>query len=208
MPNKYLERFFALRCHSDVLDTVGHIKFRDKEITEAMAMIRHIQRIVLRDKRPHFLLDLCAGNALVSVLATYLLPQIEAVAIDNQPRERNWGSAERFRYINDDIFNNPIYIYEKVENPIIIVGCHACNALAHQIIKHYVSFGDYLVLMPCCNGSEHLQVPSLFRERLSSYEQWSYTLYHEVEQHSAQCNMIADKNVMSPKNIIITAQKE
>ena len=97
--NKYLNHFLSLKCSSDVLEVVNPLGNKAaKEITESMAVIKHIKRIAIAEKHKYGLLDLCAGNALTSVLAVHLLPIKGAIAVDKRVRNRKWDMVKRFKY--------------------------------------------------------------------------------------------------------------
>jgi hypothetical protein len=208
MGSKYIDKFFSLRCAPDVLATVGTVAQMEKELTEAMGVLRQIQKIVVRDKRSYVLLDFCAGNALVSVLAVHLFSNVRALAIDKLPRVRAWHRADRFYYINRDIFSDmkDLEPFISKADAVIVVGCHACGELATRIVEMYKRHGDYLVLLPCCRGKV-AKMPALLRDRLNSYDQWAYTLYRQAVQVSTSCDMVEDRYILSPKNIIVTACK-
>jgi len=205
MNNRYIDYFFSLRCAPDVLATVGTVVQMPKEITEAVGVIRQIRKIVVKDQRQYTLLDFCAGNALVSVTSVHLFKNVRAVAIDKRPRTRNWEKAERFLYYERNIYSSLGFI-PAPEDPVIITACHACGALSERVIDFYHSFGDYLVLLPCCGGKVG-DLPALFNSRLSPYDKWAYTLYLKAKEGSTKANMHEDPWIQSPKNIIITAEK-
>ncbi len=103
--NKYLEQFLSLNCSGDVLNACLPINNPSKEITEAMAMIRQIKPIVLANKMRFALIDLCAGNALTSIIAVHLLPIKGALAIDLKPVQRpHRENVKRFVYLKGDIY--------------------------------------------------------------------------------------------------------
>lgn len=207
MGNRYIDKFFSLRCAPDVLATVGTVAKTEKELTEAIGVLRHVQRIVLRDKQKQFLLlDFCAGNALTSVLAVHLFANVSAIAIDKLPRERNWHLAQRFQYLTRDIFQPVGKLLDGRET--IAIGVHACGGLANQIIRYYATYTDirHMVLLPCCTGTL-IPMPALLNEKLDRYEQWAYSLYLQVESYGKVCNIVRDRHIQSPKNIIVTAHK-
>lgn len=207
MGNRYLNKFFSLRCAPDVLATVGTVANMEKELTEAIGILRHVQRIVLRDKsKPFLLLDFCAGNALASVLAVHLFSNVTAIAVDKLPRKRNWHFAQRFRYVTQDIYQPIGKLLDDRE--AIAVGVHACGNLAHQIIRYYAAYTDikHLVLLPCCSG-KCAPMPALLHDKLDKYEQWAYSLYLAAQVYGKECNIVRDRHIQSPKNIIVTANK-
>src|SRR3990167_7276029 len=104
--NKYLEEFLSLNCAGDVLNVVSPVTRFEKEITEAMAIVKQVKKIVFADRsKDYIVVYLCAGNALASVIIAHLLPVLKVIAIDKKARQRNWSSVRKFAYINGDIFN-------------------------------------------------------------------------------------------------------
>lgn len=200
---RYLDEFMSLKCCGDVMNTVGHLGHKSnavKEITESMALLRQIRKPVLKRPWQYSILDLCAGNALTSVLSVYVLPVEKATAVDKRQRERNWDSAKRFSYLNQDIYNDSIF--NLVTDKTIICSIHPCSGLAERVIEIYQkSKAPYLLMMPCCGGN--ITVKSQFlRDKLGRYGCWCYQLSEKVNGSLTQ-----DENCISPKNIIITAKK-
>ena len=199
--NKYISEFFNLKSSGDVLNVVYPVLNMQKEITESMAVMRHIRKITLKEPMKYTLYDLCAGNALTSVIAVHLLPIKKAIAIDKKVRKRKWHLAKRFSYINEDIFSvHPTYF----EKDAILIGVHACTNLTDRIIELYQqSAAKYLILMPCCVGKIKINYPDIIKAKLGKYMIWCWQL-------SNKCNgrFSIDEHVLSPKNIIITAKKE
>ena len=207
MGGRYIEKFFSLKCAPDVLSVVGHVQNAEKEITESMGVLRHVQRIVLRDVKQRFLLlDLCAGNALTSVLAVHLFPNVHAIALDKLPRERNWDRAQRFQYVTRDLYGGVGALLD--DYPTIVLGVHACGDLATQIIKYYRNYAAirHMILLPCCSGTL-APMPALIHEKFDRYEQWAYSLYLEASKWEGAYNLMRDRHIQSPKNIILTGSK-
>jgi len=210
MGNRYTDEFFSLTCCGDVLNVVSPISGSKptKEISEAMGARRVIKDMALKRckggelKDGYDLLDLCAGNALTSVLSVFTLPIREAVAIDKREVKRRWHLAKRFTYLNVDIKGKI-----RCKHPTIIVGVHACKDLAERVIEIYLEneLAEHLVLMPCCVGSENFsgQYRTRYRDlQLTRYEHWCWHLAKMCDGEFKK-----DPFVMSPANIIITASK-
>jgi len=170
-------------------------------------MIRKLKRFALAKPNEYGLIDLCAGNALTSVLAIHLLPFKWALAIDNKPREREWDRAKRFEYRIDDI--NAAMALEEFRRypfrPFVIVSVHACGQLAERAIELYqnTEAARHLVLMPCCEGIGKNRVPLVIRKKIGHYLAWAWHL-----NDLAGGKLYVDKNVTSPKRAIIVASKE
>jgi len=205
--NKYITQFLKLKCAGDVLNIVSPINHIEKEITEAMAVIRSIKKITIDKPMEYTIIDLCAGNALSSVISAFLLPIKKAIAIDKKKRNRKWHLIKNFEYIEKDIFKlNPNNISQKT----IITAIHPCSTLAEQVIDiFYNSLAEYLVLMPCCSKSDiGNKFPALLQEKLTNYNLWCYYLYQKCAEFCEKVEIFKDKNCLSPKNIIIKAKKE
>ena len=202
----YERHFYDLRCSPDVLATVGFVANIQKEITESMGMIRKLKRFALARPNEYGLIDLCAGNALTSVLAIHLLPFKWAMAIDNKPREREWDRAKRFAYQVDDIMDPHVLdVLLPQLSPYVIVSVHACGQLAERAIELYqnTEAARHLVLMPCCEGIGKNRVPLVIRKKIGHYLAWAWHL-----NDLAGGKLYVDKNVTSPKRAIIVASKE
>lgn len=110
----YLDQFLSLKCAGDVLNVIAPIQKAQKEISESMAIIHRLRSIALKNPMKSILLDICAGNALTSVIAAHLLPFKKVIAIDIKKRIRRWDSVRRFVYwqtdINDDKFIHDLII--------------------------------------------------------------------------------------------------
>lgn len=201
----YLSEFLKLRCVGDVLNTVNPIgKKPKKEITESMGIFKRLKNIVL--KKPDYyytIYDLCAGNALTSVLAVFRLP-VYAMAIDKLQRKRNWHLAKRFIYLNKDIYDmEPNKSFLKNS---IIISVHPCKQLAKKAIELYNECDEvkHLILMPCCSGAI-VNEYAFLKQRIGKDVTWAFQL---AQQCKGRVNMVEDKKVLSPRNCIITASKE
>ncbi len=209
--NKYLEQFLSLNCSGDVLNACLPINNPSKEITEAMAMIRQIKPIVLANKMRFALIDLCAGNALTSIIAVHLLPIKGALAIDLKPVQRpHRENVKRFVYLKGDIYAKEMpsfltLLHSADQTDLIITSTHPCGNLAHRIIELYksVESAKHLILMPCCKGNYLGKYPELFQKKLGKYLLWSWDLAQQADG-----TLIQDEHVLSPCNAVVTAHKE
>ena len=198
---KYFDTFMSLRSSGDILNVVNPLGSRaSKEITESMAMFSRLRKIALKAPMEYSLIDLCAGNALTSVLAAHVLPLKESIAVDKKLRKRGWESVRRFRYLNQDIFDDSIY-------ELSFFFSFFCFSFFFSFLPSpffslsSLSPAPYLVMMPCCEGQIKIK-GSFLRERLGRYACWCLQL---AEQ--ANGDLIQDNNCISPKNIVITAKK-
>ena len=200
--SRYVDEFLSLRCAGDVLNVVNPIgNSTAKEISESIGVIKRLKKIVLKEPMRYTLYDLCAGNAITSVLAVHLFPIKEAFAIDKRPRKRKWHLAKRFKYLTLDINDVQPDMFD--ENSIII-GIHACTSLANRIIELYKeSKAQHLILMPCCIGQLKHNYPDIVREKLGKYIIWAWQLAEKCDG-----KFTIDNHVLSPVNAIITASKK
>ncbi len=198
--NRYVSEFLSLRSAPDILNAVYPLGKRvEKEITESMAIIRHLRHTFLKEPDKYTLYDLCAGNALTSVTAAHLLPVKQAIAIDSKPRERKWHAVRKFSYVFEDLKHTSADYFAEDS---IIAAVHPCRSLAPKIIELYKkSKASHLVLMPCCVGAfdkRYEFVVSL----LDKYYAWAFQL-----AELAGGRISVDKNVLSPRDAIIVARK-
>ena len=213
--NKYLNDFYSLKCYPEILEILEPISGEAKEITEAMAIIKQLRKITLKNPtRQFYLYDFCAGNALTSTIASFLLKNITSCyAIDKRVRDREWHKIKGFYYINSDIkkenweymLHQARVIFDRTD--FVIVGVHPCRDLAKRIIEIYnKSEADHLFLMPCCTGDKYkFSLPDVIKEKVGNYLTWCVYLLNLIEGPK---RMIIDENIISPKNAIIIASKE
>ncbi len=199
----YTSEFLSLKCAGDVLNCCSPLGAKSqKEITESMGMIKRIRSIFLSEPMRYNLLDLCAGNALTSVLAVHLLPVFNACAVDIKPRKRKWNKVKRFKYDELDIYGEKVFDYIGIDTVIICV--HGCKDLARRIIEIYKkSTAKALFMMPCCNGKVKRFYPQDMIERLGKYKIWCWDLLQDMAEKDTKNIFVVDQKILSPKNVII-----
>jgi hypothetical protein len=205
---RYLDMFLSLHCAPDVLGVCGPMKESTKEISEALAVTTRMRKWVLKEPMKYKIMDLCAGNALSSVLAVMSLPITWAYAIDKKPRKRDWEKVQRFDYLVKDIYDPTVL--DLVNDCTIITSIHPCKNLAMQVIDLYnQSSAPYLILIPCCvqkNAVDRERIPTIIREKFGTQEQWAYILASKIE--GSEVNVMQDKYCLSPRNMVITAARK
>lgn len=210
--SEYMNRFLSLKCSGDVLNAVGSMHKPEKEITESMGIIKHLKPITLKEKMKYSVIDLCAGNALTSILACHMLPIKEAIAIDKKKRSGHYERVKRFKYLEQDInecwFDKSKINSDKEQN-IIAIAVHPCK-MADNIVRIFNEnpIIKYLIMMPCCNGDfNDLENTNFLREKgLSRYDLWTLHLAKNIE--NSEVFIYTDLKVLSPKNNIIVARKK
>ena len=212
----YNDQFLNLNCSFDVLKTykgsngLGSLpKNFSKEISESLAVINEIKSAVLKHSKV-VILDLCAGNALTSIISCFLFKNLKAIAIDLKPRKEDFSNVANFQYLVQDIYN---FEYKPESGDYnIVIGVHPCKDLAFKIcniFKKIYKDSDTnckLVLMPCCKGKIPNQY-SVLQQNLNKYELWSYYLAKKLESElpTVKFNVKTDKKIISPCNILVTS---
>ena len=200
--------FLSLRCAPDVLGVCGPMKGASKEITEALTVTSRMRKWVLKTPMQYGMVDLCAGNALSSVLAVMYLPIAWATAVDKKPRKRNWGKVERFNYITKDIYDESVL--DLIGEKTILTSIHPCKKAAMRVVEIYnQSKAPYLIMVPCCvqrDAVDRERVPTIIREKFGTHEQWAYILASKVKD--SEVNIMQDNYCLSPRNMVITAVRK
>jgi len=202
----YINNFLSLNCAGDVLNVIPKHNYNHKEITESWAMIRQIKPITL-DKKLHYdIIDLCAGNAITSVLSAFILPVRYSYAIDKQKRSGKYENVKKFSYREIDIYNDGLMLnLHSLSQNAILISVHPCKTLAERIIEIYNnSKAPYLFLMPCCIDPGKLD-PFIASE-IDKYTAWCFYLLELIKD--SHVKMVRDRQILSPCNIIIMAERK
>lgn len=214
MSEKYIEEFYKLTCHPDILDIVMPVLNLKKEISESFAVLKYIRSIALKNPdKKYIIYDLCAGNALTSVSAAFLFKNVYSYAVDKRERDRKWDKCRNFKYINSDIVNEDWSYLIRQGRAVwdyipIIIGVHACRHLAKRIIEIYntTEEAEHLILMPCCSGPmKGFRIPDIITQNLGNYMKWSLYL-HSITKGDKR--LVIDNHCISPKNAIIISKKD
>jgi len=213
MPNNYIEQFYSLRCHQDVLDILGKIPNRTKEITESMAVLKRLSRL---DHEKYHLIDLCAGNALTSVLAAFMYKFKSVTAYDINKRKYNYEAVRNFQYIEYDI--NNFYSFDWLHNHsdagVVIISIHPCKDLAYLIVDIFeflkfhleAEYGktSHMVIMPCCCSPKHYIYSNSFKKGIGDYKLYCLEILNSRFLPGENTKIIEDEFIMSPKNVLIS----
>lgn len=205
--NRYVDEFLNMCCSGDVLNAVSRMSFAQKEISESMGIIKKLKPIVLKDPMKYNVVDLCAGNALTSVLAVHMLPITKAVAIDKKKRKGNYKAVKRFEYIEADITTMGIYASKEIYTmDTIIISVHPCKT-ANIIIDIFNETPTAaLIMMPCCNSTYHdVKCNAWLKTKMSTYDLWTLHLMQNIRE--SEVKIVTDSYVLSPKRNIIVANK-
>jgi hypothetical protein len=204
--NTYNDMFMKLQCSTDVLNAVFPLRNPTKEISESFAIIQRIKGMTVRNPGKYSVLDLCAGNALTSILAAHLLPIVSAEAVDILPNKRNFENVKKFKYVTGDIRKRygAKSRFSKLSNTII-VSSHPCQ-LATEIAEIFNrTHAAGICLIPCCHGMMKLPGAHFLRNFAPSYDVWSY--YISTIIRATTVKITKDERILSPCNDVIFAER-
>jgi len=203
---RYIDEFLKLRCASDVIKYVFPINNPSKEITEAMSIRKILRKITLAKPDYYTVIDLCAGNCLLSILVAFTLPVKEVIAIDKRKLTKDFSKIRKFHYIEANINDSSIesiLINSKNNHGLIITAIHPCKELAVRTVNLYNNYADILILIPCCVGQmkNFDQSLSVIKDR---YLIWGLFLKSLCKGNT---KLLRDTKCISPKNLILVADK-
>ena len=205
--NRYAREFLSLRCSGDILNVVNPITSGfEKEVSEAMAVIKLLRGRVLKNPGQYNILDLCAGNALGSIISSFLLPINKAVAVDIKPLNRRWSNVRNFQYKKLDIVQQRKKVVKLIDKNTIIISVHPCARLAREVVDIYTkSDANALFIMPCCEGSYEMPFKGFLKDKLGNYSGWCFYLadYLRGCRPGDKIKIKEDENCISEKNTII-----
>lgn len=204
----YINKFLNYKCAGDVINIIPPQKKYTKEISESMGIIERIKPETLAHKMEYIVIDLCAGNALTSVLSVFTLPVKRAFAVDKKKRKGQYEKVQRFQYIEYDIYSSgfDIWLRTIIQNEkIILIGVHACGELSTRIIDIYNSFDqiEILCLTPCCIVNQE-KLEQILIDKCGKDFAWCHQLKNKVVGNAT---LYQDKKILSPRNYIIYAKK-
>lgn len=203
----YVNEFLNLKCAGDTINIIPKQKNYKKEISESMGIIKQFKGITIQNPMQYTLIDLCAGNALTSVISTFLLPVKKAIAIDLKKRNGNYNKVKRFSYIEGDIYSPLMNLQLLDIDPIILIAVHACKNLSERVIELFNEYNQikYLFLMPCCIDPS--KIDQDISVKVGKSFAWIYYLKGLIKK-KYHPRIKQDKFILSPKNYIISAKKE
>lgn len=206
-PNRHQRAFFDLDCAEEILDIVGPLHNRGKEITEAMAVAAQMRYALFKGRYTVF--DLCAGNGLAGALCAFLFPQARVVGVDVRRPSRPWGRIRRFEYLEADIDAlSADDLAGRCQGRGVVVSVHPCGALAERVVELFneIEKADWLFLMPCCLGTvDRHAVPPYIAEQLGPHMAWTYHLYQRVQ--AGYRNIHVDEDNLSARNAVVVGSR-
>ena len=197
----YVNEFLGFRCAGDVLNSVAPLNNPAKEISESLALLRHVKGLALRYPRMLRLWDLCAGNALTGILAVHYLPFAYAIAVDRKPHRRpGHARVKRWEYRQGEIAS----LRGQISKNDVLIASHPCQAAEDICHLFNDSEARAMFILPCCQGKTSNKFTQLTRDRMSKYELWALHLARLV---GGECST-RDLRILSPMNIIVSKVRE
>lgn len=181
-----------------------------KEISEAMAIRERIKDHLIRNPN-HVVIDLCSGKGFLSTLVALMHPKTKVIAVDLD----EGADREHFKYLKNAEFIKADIMSEDVEklikeagDKVILTGIHLCRELSERFIELVNKNKNvkFAVLMPCCEGNFPREKYQFLIDELGVYEAWCYYLKDKFDEN-LKVKMKRDKKVISPKNIVLTAER-
>ncbi|AAC06716.1 methyltransferase [Aquifex aeolicus] len=213
--NSYVKSFKKLRIAKLFENREEFKKLRRKntfwkEISEAMAVRERIKDHLIRDPN-HVVIDLCSGKGFLSTLVALMHPKTKVIAVDID----EGADREHFTYLKNAQFVKADIMSEEVEklikeagDKVILTGIHLCRDLSERFIELVNNNENvkFAVLMPCCEGNFPREKYQFLIDELGVYEAWCYYLKDKFDEN-LKVKMKRDKKVISPKNIVLTAER-
>lgn len=205
--DNYLDWFFGLGCAGDVLASAPKLRKGAKEISEALALISAIRPMCLADPGRWTVLDLCAGNALTSLIAVHLFKVKRAIAVDIAPRGFR-RAPDRFESVRGDVHDHDLWkkldLYSDPD--VLVVSAHPCKGLAQAVVStfRWYDAAKHLALLPCCVAMRTIpeQPGSAAFGPKEKYAQWCHTI-----AAYAGGTYRMDENCLSPCRGVVRAFK-
>lgn len=206
---KYVQQFFDLRCAPDILKIVGSIKNMEKEITESFGIISQVRNLLINNPMEYTVIDLCAGNALTSVLIAHMFKCKAVYSVDIKLRKNNQiynSEISRYQYFQADIYHHDFMDWMlNITGDVLIISSHPCER-AIRVVEIYKElnndgYNTHICMIPCCIGTHPVKVPSLVQSKLGKYLGWCYSL----SMYGNGLNMKVDNHIISPCNCIVSS---
>lgn len=221
---KYVDAFLASPEYEKLLQIeyhgVNNMRRIRKELTETYAALQMLKRRYSNsngddddkvDLNTAFVIDLCSGKSLTTLLCGLAYPQGRFLAVDKLPAERvahhieYWSCDILIDKFEDDLFAE---IQREVvtaadgqpgRTSVILVGMHLCGSLSERAIALFAKNTDIeaLLLCPCCLPRNPKGAVAQMRKELRQQEFRSQAdMYHGwVDYLHEQCETIENVTI-------------
>ncbi|HIQ48034.1 MAG TPA: methyltransferase [Aquifex aeolicus] len=181
-----------------------------KEISEAMAVRERIKDYLIKDPS-YIVIDVCSGKGFLSTIVGLMHPKTKILAVDRDKEvdREHFNSLKNVEFVNMDIMSDDFYrLVKESGQQVILTGIHLCRELSERFIDLVNSCENVkaAVLMPCCEGKFPRKKYQFLIDELGVYEAWCYYLKEKFDEN-LKVKMKRDKKVLSPKNIVLTAER-
>ncbi|NPA32910.1 MAG: methyltransferase [Aquificae bacterium] len=213
--NPYVRAFKKLRVSKLFEERPEFRKLRRKntfwkEITEAMAIRERIRDFLIKNPDA-VVIDACSGKGFLTTLIALMHPKTRVISvdIDTNAERSHLNFLKNVRFVNADIMSEDFEkLVKEAGEKVVLVGSHLCRELSERFARitntcKNVKLG---VLMPCCEGDFPRERYQFLIDELGVYEAWCYYL-KDLFSPELRVKMKRDKKVISPKNILITAER-
>ncbi|GAB6066401.1 methyltransferase [Aquifex pyrophilus] len=214
--SSYVQSFKKLRIAKLINERPEFRKLRRKntfwkEVSEAMAVRERIKDLLIRDPS-HVVIDACSGKGFLTTLVGLMHPKTKVISVDID----EGADREHLKYLKNVEFINMDIMSEEFEKlvrdageKVILTGIHLCRDLSERFIELVNRYDNVklAVLMPCCEGKFPREKYQFIIDELGVYEGWCCYLKDKFSQ-DLKVRIKRDKKVISPKNVVITAERE
>jgi len=214
------------------LNTLRSIR---KEISESYAVLDALDlaRDVLGEDGAWHAVDLCCGRSVTAAMLALQHPSVSVSTVDRlEPRfvphfiapeeHQRDGNCGLVKYSKLDVLGPTFLqdldaVLQQANRPTALLGMHLCGFLSIRAVEAFAKLDcvRVVVLSPCClPGKKEPGVPPELYESKDAdeqYRRWAAYLEKCLQEATAgqkiSVNSKIVRDILSPKNIVITATK-
>lgn len=216
-------RFFIKRFPFEVFELLfkPHLENKRyeyilKEITETVSVFNILKILIKKRRLSNFILyELASGDALFSHFVAKNFSNSKIVAIDMKFSSDYQINGRSKFFDNLSFLEKNLLEIDNLDNANFIVSIHACTKLSEIIIDLASKFSNFLILVPCCIGSEEYNkwkkknelLNKFFNTIENEYYKWCFYLAEYAKSKGFIVNFRKDEKMLSERNIIIIGKK-
>ncbi|NPB06374.1 MAG: methyltransferase [Aquificae bacterium] len=215
-PNAYVQAFRSLRLFELFEPGKPFHKLRRKntfwkEITEAYAVRSRLKGYLIKD--PEFtVVDVGCGKGFLSTFVALMHPRSRVIAldIDESADRTHFERLKNVEFKRVDIMSEEFERVIREAGPkVLMAGIHLCTDLAVRFLEVFKRSPNVkaAVLMPCCVGEFPRERYRLLIDEGKLYEAWCLHLANLLGPEF-KVKTVRDENVLSPKNVILHAERQ
>lgn len=206
--NPYFSKFKRLNCQDDVLAAIMPVPKLGRKISEAMAVIKLLKPIVMRDPGKYTIIEVGSGTPITAIIAAHLLPIKNAIAGDKIVKDREYQRVKDLTYLSEQDVQSGVSILKQKADTILISvhpSSSMCETLLDSASRSDGGNGDkihYSIIMPGFNGKIEpgykSDIPNWVQRKIGHYDNWVLYL-----QKVYGGKVVKDNNIKSHMNSII-----